>query len=140
MMRHVAILAIAGSLSACGASDSAPGNGGDAAFDTAIAPSDGAENDDTTSPFDAARDTVVDSDSTPGDTGIIASDTATSYPAGPYGTTVGSVIADLDLEGYVRFGVTTGLASTASSGASSFGDLRAKSPKKYAVLHVSGFT
>jgi len=64
----------------------------------------------------------------------------TAYPSGPYGHGVGDVLADLGLEGYVRFAPTTGLASEVSYGATSLADLRAKSPKKYAVLHVSGFT
>lgn len=66
-------------------------------------------------------------------------DTA-GYPPGPYGNAVGDTIADLALEGYVRFGETTGLAKDVPYAPTSFADLRAKSPQKWAIVHVSGFT
>ncbi|MGZ3454818.1 MAG: hypothetical protein ACXVEF_34770 [Polyangiales bacterium] len=48
------------------------------------------------------------------DTAVTApEDTAPSYPAGPYGKTVGSVLADMSLLGYLRDD-TTGLATMAT--------------------------
>jgi hypothetical protein len=72
----------------------------------------------------------------------VAADTPAppTYPAGPYGTMVGNVVANLELEGYTRYAPTTGLATTATYGATSFATLRSTSPKKYALVHVSGFT
>lgn len=90
----------------------------------------------------AATDTEVVADTeTPTDTDV-ASDTGAppTYPAGPYGAAVGEVVANLELEGYVRYAPTTGLATTATYGATSFAAIRAGSPKKYAIVHVSGFT
>lgn len=95
----------------------------------------------------AATDTEVVADTetpTPTDTDVAvdSADTGTppTYPAGPYGTAVGEVVANLELEGYVRYAPTTGLATTATYGATSFAAIRAASPKKYAIVHVSGFT
>lgn len=91
--------------------------------------------------------TTEDTGTAVADTGTSATDTSTTdtatpptYPAGPYGTDVGKVVANLELEGYVRFDPTTGLATTATYGATSFADLRTKSPRKHALIHVSGFT
>lgn len=61
------------------------------------------------------------------------------YPAGPYGTQTGDVLANLTLLGYLR-DATTGLAYEAALGPTSLGDIRASTQKKHAVLHVSGFT
>lgn len=65
---------------------------------------------------------------------------AAGYPPGPYGNAVGDTIEDLALEGYVRFGETTGLAKDVPYAPTSFADLRARSPQKWAIVHVSGFT
>ncbi len=62
-----------------------------------------------------------------------------AYPAGPYGKTVGSVLADLSLAGYSR-DETTGLATLATYGEASFGTLRAHAMVKYALIHVGGYT
>jgi hypothetical protein len=90
---------------------------------------------------DATGDTGAagDTGSTDGGAGDVPFDTA-GYPAGPYGTAVGDTLANLQLEGYVRFGDTTGLAKDVPYGPTSFADLRARSPQKWAILHVSGFT
>jgi hypothetical protein len=98
---------------------------------------------DTGTPADAVADSTPTDETLPGDD-TSGEDSPTdgglgAYPEGPYGTSVGSVVADLALEGYVRFDAT-GLASSASNGATSFGDVRAKSPRKWALIHVSGFT
>ena len=61
------------------------------------------------------------------------------YPAGPYGTSEGDVLADLELEGYLR-DETTGFAYEASFGPIRFSDIRKSTQKSYAVFHVSGFT
>jgi len=61
------------------------------------------------------------------------------YPAGPYGTQQGDVLADLELLGYLR-DATTGLAYEAPLAPVSFAAIRASTQKKHAVLHVSGFT
>ncbi len=88
-------------------------------------------------------DVVADTE-TPTDTDVVAdtrdTGTAPTHPAGPYGTAVGEVVANLELEGYVRYAPTTGLATTATYGPTSFAAIRAASPKKYAIVHVSGFT
>ncbi len=61
------------------------------------------------------------------------------YPAGPYGTQTGDVLANLTLLGYLR-DATTGLAYEAALGPTSLGDIRASTQKEHAVFHVSGFT
>lgn len=90
---------------------------------------------------DATDDTRVPVDTGVTDTGTAEAPADTAgYPAGPYGTAVGDTLADLALEGYVRFGETTGLAKDVPYGPTSFADLRARSPQKWAIVHVSGFT
>jgi len=88
----------------------------------------------------AVADSVVADDTTPPNDDVVT-DTggATSYPSGPYGTAVGSVVADLELMGYLRE-ATTGLATEATYGAAKLSDVRARATVKYAVIHVSGFT
>lgn len=89
---------------------------------------------------DAAEEVATDS-AAGADSGVDVGPTdAAGYPAGPYGTAVGDTIADLALEGHVRFGETTGLASATPYAPTSFADLRARSPQKWAIVHVSGFT
>jgi hypothetical protein len=128
-------VALAASLAACGAADPLPvERDGDAAPDAATLPDTGAHD------AIVAGDSSSAIDTAPGERDAPAADAGSSYPSGPYGSAVGSVVADLALEGYVRFGTTTGLATSAAYGAASFGELRAKSPRRYAVVHVSGFT
>ena len=61
------------------------------------------------------------------------------YPSGPYGTEVGSVVADLQLWGRLRH-EATGLATSAELGSLSFGSIRQSTDKTHALIHVSGFT
>ena len=128
-MRSVLLLLLV--VTACGSGES-PG----AVADT-LEPSDTGAAMETGAPSDARTDTPMV------EVAVDATDAeapAAGYPKGPYGKTVGSVVADLGLEGYVRFDATTGLASTATYGVTSFADLRARSPHPYAIVHVSGFT
>jgi hypothetical protein len=60
------------------------------------------------------------------------------YPAGPYGTQLGDVIANLQLRGYVNDSAE-GLASAQPLVDHSFDDVR-KSCKGYALVHVSDYT
>lgn len=85
------------------------------------------------------EDSALDTQTTDTAVDTNAPEAPATYPAGPYGKNVGNVLADLALEGYVRF-ETTGLATAATNGPTSFADLRAKSPRKHALIHVSGFT
>ncbi len=64
---------------------------------------------------------------------------APTYPAGPYGNQVGSVLPNLEMLGYVRH-APTGLASEATLETVHFADLRAGAPKALALIHISGFT
>ena len=73
------------------------------------------------------------------------------YPEGPYGVAIGSVLADREMRGYLRFD-TTGLANTAPNGVQSplkFSDIRAlamtppegggEPTVKYAVIHLTAY-
>jgi hypothetical protein len=95
--------------------------------DAALAPADSGDIAETTP--------ATDDDASAGgsDTG------AAAYPAGPYGKTVGSVLADISLAGYSR-DETTGLATLATYGEASFATLRAHAIVKYALIHVGGYT
>lgn len=61
------------------------------------------------------------------------------YPTGPYGNQQGDVLADLELEGYLRHD-TTGFAYQGSFAPVRLSDVRATAPTTHAVIHVSGFT
>jgi hypothetical protein len=63
----------------------------------------------------------------------------TGYPPGPYGTATGDVLADLELDGYLRH-ESAGLAYEASFGSVQLSDVRATAPAGHALIHVSGFT
>jgi len=68
-----------------------------------------------------------------------ASDLASAtYPAGPYGNTVGATIAPLTWEGYAD-PAADALASTKPYGPYSMNDLRL-SGKAYGIVHVSSFS
>jgi hypothetical protein len=59
-----------------------------------------------------------------------------AYPSGPYGTSVGATLADLDFAGYVRFAAGSALATTAPWATFSFAELRATC-KQYALVHLA---
>lgn len=138
-MRYLSLLVMV--VVGCGAAE-APSPSTTASADTGQASGDSAAATDTNVAMTDDTGTAPADTATSTDTGTVTTDTATppTYPAGPYGTDVGKVVANLDLEGYVRFEPTTGLATSATYGPTSFADLRAKSPKKHALIHVSGFT
>jgi hypothetical protein len=134
-MRALAIALLLGCSSPTTEAPVATDDSGAIATETATTDNDtSTPTSDTTTPEDTA--TVADTN-----TAEATVDTATppTYPAGPYGTNVGNVIADLKLEGYVRV-ETTGLATSATYGPTSFAELRTGSARKHALIHVSGFT
>jgi hypothetical protein len=61
-----------------------------------------------------------------------------TYPAGPYGNTVGATIPPLVWEGYAD-PLADALANTKPYGAYTMNDLRL-SGRRYAVVHVSAFS
>jgi hypothetical protein len=61
------------------------------------------------------------------------------YPPGPYGNAQGEVLADLELDGYLRH-ESSGLAYQASFGRVRLSDVRTSAPTAYALIHISGFT
>ncbi len=60
------------------------------------------------------------------------------YPAGPYGNTVGAVLTNLQLQGYVNESGTGVASDQPWTDAYSLDDLRATGAK-YALVHVSEF-
>jgi hypothetical protein len=109
----------------------------------AIAACSGSDGATSTAPADANDDVVADaSDDVSADT-LTASDAGDDaaalgpYPAGPYGTNEGNVLADLQWEGYVD---ETGDAPAKSKpyGATSMGAIRS-SGRRYALVHLAEF-
>lgn len=81
-----------------------------------------------------------------GDDGANAADTGSDelvadandnpYPAGPYGTKVGDVLADVSLVGYAHFDSRT-IANTVDYAPTSLSELRKLVTTPYGVLHVA---
>jgi hypothetical protein len=62
-----------------------------------------------------------------------------AYPEGPYGKSVGQVLGDIELVGYLR-NETSGLATSAERRAIKLSEIRAQAgDAKYAFIHVSAF-
>jgi thiol-disulfide isomerase/thioredoxin len=61
-----------------------------------------------------------------------------SYPAGPYDSTVGKVLPNLDFVGYVSFDAGTALVSARPKGTFSFLDLM-HTCKPYALIHLGAY-
>ncbi len=61
-----------------------------------------------------------------------------AYPEGPYGTTVGAVLADMEFGGHYRT-ETAGLATESPYETVKLADIRAKATTKYALIHMSAY-
>lgn len=68
-----------------------------------------------------------------------AEDTAVDETAGACGTNVGDILCDLPLEGYVRDGVATGLATEAPYISARLSEVVAKGTQKYAFIWTSAY-
>lgn len=104
---------------ACSSSSSSPGGPGSGA-DSALAG-------EAAPLVDSSADEVVTDVGSPSE-----------YPAGPYGTKVGEVMADIDLQGYVHFDAGA-LANTTDYALTRLSDIRRLATVKYALLHVAEF-
>ncbi len=129
-------------VAACGTSSTAePVTTTDSAAQADTAVSDDAGDEDTSAPQEDVA-TTNDSTSSGTDTPIAdaPADAATlpPFPAGPYGNTVGSVMANLAWEGHVTDLAET-IATTKPYVTTSMDALRRKAPKGYAMVHVSEF-
>jgi hypothetical protein len=118
--------------------DSAAASDTSVADDAATADAD----DDTSTPGEDVGGGTNDSTSSGNDT--LAADSPSDvamlppFPAGPYGNTVGSVMANLAWEGHVTDLAET-IATTKPYVTTSMDALRRKAPKGYAMVHVSEF-
>jgi hypothetical protein len=79
------------------------------------------------------------------DTGVASGDTtpaedvASEEPPASCGTNVGDVLCDLPLEGYVRDGVATGLATAAPYVSAKLSEIVAQGTQKYAFIWTSSY-
>lgn len=85
------------------------------------------------------------SPSSTADTGVAAEDTtpiediAVEEAPAACGTNVGDTLCDLPLEGYVRDGVATGLATEASYISAKLSEVVAQGTQKYALIWTSAY-
>lgn len=85
------------------------------------------------------------STSSANDTGVAAEDTAPAEDVAvaetppACGTNVGDILCDLPLEGYVRDGVATGLATEAPYSLAKLSEVVAKGRQKYAFIWTSAY-
>lgn len=85
------------------------------------------------------------SNATAADTGVASDDTApaedvaTAEAPASCGTNVGDILCDLPLEGYVRDGVATGLATEAPYVSAKLSEIVAQGTQKYAFIWTSAY-
>jgi hypothetical protein len=124
-MRRSLLPILALVIAACGGGGGDEGSARSALEDGAVADALG-----TTDPTSDAAPT------TDANTGGDA--TSDEYPAGPYGTKVGEVLADIALEGYLHADASS-LSNLAPYKATRLSEIRRFAPVKYGILHVGEF-
>ena len=79
-------------------------------------------------------------DTTPADDAAPGTDVATlgEYPAGPYGTKTGDVLADFEMSGYLNLDPSQ-VTTTAEYKTIKLSDVRAASKVPYLFIHEVGF-
>ncbi len=87
----------------------------------------------TSSPSGPGTDTGVAAEDAP------AEDVAVEETPPACGTNVGDILCDLPLEGYVRDGVATGLATSAPYISAKLSEIVAQGTQKYAFIWTSAY-
>jgi hypothetical protein len=130
----------------CGSSSDAPSStddsavGSDGAIDTLVTNRDSAGGGDTlgTDSLVPPGDSSTTTDTSPADVGTDAPDPYAVYPAGPFGSEEGNVLANLEWIGYLN-PTAASLASTQPYVPTSLQAMR-RLGKGYGLVHVSEFS